>query len=104
MAKLIKEKYISRIIFLNSGISVPLSNQALIMGTMEVNLMEVRNTKLQIWLREIFVDCMQFLRILSELQDHKFRHRFSWHRLVSAQFPILYLYTLLLTYWRENLK
>ena len=28
----------------------------------------------------------------------------SWHRLVSAQFPIIYLYTLFLTYWRENLK
>ena len=28
----------------------------------------------------------------------------SWHRLVSAQFPIIYLDTLFLSYWRENLK
>ena len=26
----------------------------------------------------------------------------SFHRLVSAQFPIIYLYTLVFTYWREN--
>ena len=28
----------------------------------------------------------------------------SWHRLVSAQFPIIYLYTLFLTYWHEKFK
>ena len=28
----------------------------------------------------------------------------SWHRLVSAQFPIIYLYILFLAYWCENLK
>ena len=32
------------------------------------------------------------------------KRKTSWHRLVSAQFPIIYLYTLLLTYWCENLK
>ena len=27
-----------------------------------------------------------------------------WHRLISAQFPIIYLYTLFLTYWGRKFK
>ena len=48
---------------------------------------------------------LSFFGMLSSLNNKtKIPKKTSWHRLVSAQFPIIYLYALFLTHWRENLK
>ena len=44
---------------------------------------------------------LYFMRML--LKNFVIVLKSSWRRLVSVPFPIIYLNTLFLTYWRENL-
>ena len=53
---------------------------------------------------EVVLTGIGVLKTMKNKDIRLFKRKTSWHRLVSAQLPIIYLYTLFLAYWRENLK
>ena len=56
----------------------------------------------------LHIDQSTFKEMKVEKEDRRvpllILKKISWHRLVYAQFPIIYLHILFLTYWRESLE